>query len=492
MGFPKLARFAAISLLLLGVTDQAETISLPLTDDAWINANSPETNRGLVENIFVHNYGPKYGLVRFDTASVAGQHVNSATLALHLSSISRDGSISIYLITTAWNEATVTWNNLPSIEASPIAEYALTTGDAGSVVAVDVTAAVQRWADGSVPDAGFMLVTSDGIKAYFDSKEMTGGVPATLEVETGVSINDGRAIVLDFTDAENCTIDEPGYYILDRSWDFSAPNPQGACSHITAAENVIIDLQGFTLTFDPNSFGGLDTCGTIRGGRLIQAGPWGNVLSSDFCGPTVTDVDLEGTIYVNSGQFWNVRIKGQLKFTGVWGNDRHPGDVAVRDSTIWCVKGCLSVSNATSLEIRNNSIIAVQPDSVMASTAISLALEDDSQVSGAKIIEGNLIEMSGPSVSPRVGIDLRKNWGDRTIVARNLIRIDGVSSVGMQVSGDSEYSYVIDGNFVMGSAVGLEFVEGATGNYFGNNRVSATTPFIGLGSQIDWGGNVSF
>jgi hypothetical protein len=108
------------------------------------------------------------------------------------------------------------------------------------VISIDVTDVVRRWADGSLADGGFLLVTTDAIKAYFDAKEQPGGLAATLEVDTGPPAYSGEAIVLDLSNADNCIIDEPGYYVLDRSWLLTMENqekPNGSCPadvHITS------------------------------------------------------------------------------------------------------------------------------------------------------------------------------------------------------------------------------------------------------------------
>ena len=62
-------------------------------------------------------------------------------------------------------------------------------------------------------------------------------------------------------------------------------------------------------------------------------------------------------------------------------------------------------------------------------------------------------------------------------------------SPAIQVDSDGNQ---IDGNAVMPNSfrTGIQF--GAGGNFYGNNRVSATIPFeLGPG-QTDWGGNVSY
>jgi hypothetical protein len=162
-------------------------VELPLTDDAFINGIKPDRNTGTWERIVVHNYGPKYGLVRFDAASIAGQEVSKATLTLYLNSLAVNGTLSVHAITSGWNESTVTWNNQPPAETTATAIVGLTTGDVGGVITIDVTDIVQRWADGSLADAGFLMVTRKDIRAVFDAKEkeMAGGTPAVLLVSTG-------------------------------------------------------------------------------------------------------------------------------------------------------------------------------------------------------------------------------------------------------------------------------------------------------------------
>ena len=63
----------------------------------------------------------------------------------------------------------------------------LSRSDIGTVVSVDVTDVVKRWADGSLADAGFLLQTAIGLEAYFTAKEGAGsGAPGPeLEVQTG-------------------------------------------------------------------------------------------------------------------------------------------------------------------------------------------------------------------------------------------------------------------------------------------------------------------
>jgi len=237
----------------LSSTAWAQSTYLPLTDDSYINARQPGINFGLSEKMVVHSFGPKQALVRFDSVEISGLTVLHAELSIYLDSIASAGDIQVYPITSSWNELTVTWDLQPPVESVAAATVALTTSDAGSMVEIEVTDVVQRWAAGELADAGFLIVTSDGIKALFDTKEAPGGLPATLEVETGSAPIDTSAKVLDFSDPDACIIDEPGYYVLDRSWRLSPESgtpPNANCNNgvrISGNGRVTLDLRGFAI-----------------------------------------------------------------------------------------------------------------------------------------------------------------------------------------------------------------------------------------------------
>ena len=182
---------AAIILLLFCAHGWADTIFLPLTDDAKVNSapQAKYVNYGTSSDMVVHNWTGKYGLVQFDAASVMGQSISSATLTLYLSSLRESGIMTVGVIVDPWNEATVTWATFIvrgyTELGLPVPQIELRPFDVDGTVSIDVTAFVQRWADGSQPNNGFLLHTSDGIKAYFDTKDRTGGTPAALKVITG-------------------------------------------------------------------------------------------------------------------------------------------------------------------------------------------------------------------------------------------------------------------------------------------------------------------
>lgn len=478
-----------LALGLLAVPVWADTTSLPLTDDAWINANSPSNNFGASDDIFVHNWGPKHGLVRFDTAPIAGQIVTSATLELYLNSIASSGDIGVYAITSSWHETTVSWNNQPPAESVAIANVSVTIADAGAMVVIDVTGAVQRWADGSLADSGFMIVTGDSIKAFFDTKERSGGVPAILNVQvddgSGPSPADGKAIVLDFTNPDHCIIDAPGAYVLDRSWDFDAAQTDVVCTQLEiTARPVNLDLRGFAIDGKP----GIDT--------VVHFSELRDIYIHDG---TITGepIAIRGN---DNGEVWleNMRISGAV-FAGagtVTNSKISDGILGLHVCDHGCGCGPITISNN-----RMTNCGYVSPSGLISGACIyaecGAKLIQDNRLaggisfggSGGDMVVGNYIDLFRSDCP--VAIEMR---GGGATIARNLI-LDWADhmATGIRIVDSHVGGVILEGNIIRDLGVGIEFTATASsGNFYGNNRVSAKTPFIGTEGQTDWGGNVSF
>jgi hypothetical protein len=449
-----------LSLGLLTSPAWADTTSLPLTDDAWINANNPGTNFGLDADIFVHSWGPKEGLVRFDAATISGQTVTSATLELYLGSIAASGEISIHAITSSWNETTVTWNNRPPAEAVATAIVSMTTSDAGSTVTIDVTAAVQRWADGSLADAGFLIVTSDSIKAFFDARERAGGVPATLIVESeGGTVpppDDGKAIVLDLHDPDACNIDEPGYYVLDRNWSVIPRDgyAEAACGTLrVASEGVILDLNGFAFYVYYGIPLRIETTAgvTVRNGHLD---------TDEFV--AIENPGEGGTVI-----FDQVRVGGAVDLrnrpvTVTGGSYGASLDAALSVGPGSRIEGArFSCNEDVCLSVRDDSIVR---DCTMRAVylAPTIALRGDNTIIAGNHIDGWMVLN-----------------GNDNVIARNF----ATEGTRIEINGARN---VLDGN------IGMSIVFNSTGNFFGNNRVALPGGFSGTDGNVDWGGNVSF
>jgi len=469
MRISKKTALAAAALLLFCANGWADTVSLPLTDDSWTDGNYPAANMGKNENLFVHNYGPKYTFVRFDAASISAQTVNNAALTLYLNDIKRSGTISVHAITSSWNEASVTWNTQPLAEGAAAAVVNLTTSDEGSVISFDVTDIVQRWANGDLPDAGFLLVTANPIRAFFDAKEKSGGTQPTLEVDIdppGPPVFDGEAIVLDLSNHDNCEIDEPGYYVLDRSWLFSGDDgyiPNGNCYggggvHITTGP-VTLDLRGFA----------------IRSGDS-----WGSYTP-------VLSIDTESRVTLRNGELGSIHVAiedslgsdtGSITLDGI----RAGGGVLLGNRTVTVTGGRFSSMFKPSLQIGADSRVTgadfrCQETPCLSARGSSLVRDCtfSAQSTGAPVVsiwgdatifEGNVFE------------DWISITGNDNVVARN------ISEIGyFEVDGTRN---VIENNI----GPGITFVD--SGNFFGDNRAKLPGGFSGTDGNVDWGGNVTY
>ncbi len=150
--------------------------------DAFIAAANPNTNQGNTSYVSTIDRF----LVRFELPSaLTGRRVVSARVAFYVwaqSNYQADQYLELFRMTAPWAEAEVTWNN-----ASAGVPWVSAGGDraervgrilqlAGSAnwdhvfyPAVDVTMLTQKWAAGTVPNCGLMLVRSPvtgiGLKA---------------------------------------------------------------------------------------------------------------------------------------------------------------------------------------------------------------------------------------------------------------------------------------------------------------------------------------
>jgi hypothetical protein len=452
----------AVTFLLLSAQVWAETVSLPLTDDAFVIGVRPAANYGAWDDIVVTSYGPKQGLVRFDAASLAGLDISSATLKLYLNEMAEGGAISIHAITSTWNESSVTWDNQPPAESTPTIVVNFGITEQGLVVNFDVTSVVERWADGSLADSGFLIVTADNMKAYFDAKEKTGGIPALLEVDTGPPAYSDEAIVLDLSDPEGCTIDEPGYYVLDRSWLLSpegADEPNARCGPVLVTGGVTLDLRGFSIR-SGNEWGAyepvlwIDTEGglTLRDGTLqglnvaVEASVAGGTVYLDRIRTGGGVLLSDRRVIVTGGSYW-----------GYWEAPLQMGEGSrVDGATFECVSvECLS-AHGSSL-IRDCAFTVREPG------APAIAVYGD-----GTIVEGNVLD-SYVYIS-----------GNHNVVAQNFS------------SGGDPYIEISGTGNILEANIGPGIVFNAPGNFYGNNRVALPGGITGADGNVDWGGNVTY
>jgi hypothetical protein len=104
--------------------------------------------------------------------------VESAVLRLYQSvTAAADKEIEVYRITEFWSGPTTTWNQIPSVLASPIARA--TPGPGGGWKEIDVRETVKGWLTGAYPNFGLGLKSDEASASErrFDSMEAPGNHP---------------------------------------------------------------------------------------------------------------------------------------------------------------------------------------------------------------------------------------------------------------------------------------------------------------------------
>jgi hypothetical protein len=100
------------------------SISSPVVADAWIEQNSPRSNKGRDTTLKVKSQARSDNfrtLVRFSLPSALpeGCRLTSATLRLYANSSSNSRSLQAWRVSAAWAELQVTWANQPGTAGTP-------------------------------------------------------------------------------------------------------------------------------------------------------------------------------------------------------------------------------------------------------------------------------------------------------------------------------------------------------------------------------------
>ncbi|MEZ5542662.1 MAG: DNRLRE domain-containing protein [Pseudomonadota bacterium] len=157
------------------------TVSVPVSDDAWTDYQSKDTNHGsdnklrLEGSLLGGNY--KWPYYRFDLENAgipAGATIVSAVARWYVLRFDHTSAVQVHRVTADWDETTVTWNSVSSsIDIATAATIPAGT-PINQYVDVNLTAQVQAWVNGSQPNYGVVITPPDllGSKtSEFTSKE---------------------------------------------------------------------------------------------------------------------------------------------------------------------------------------------------------------------------------------------------------------------------------------------------------------------------------
>jgi len=171
------------------------------TDDTTLRMKVPDNNYGSREYLSVRNrYGhpsqPEYWehdvLIRFDLLAIpTGTSITSAILNIYYYAYDENNpagrDLTLYRVTSDWDEDTVTWNTRPSI-ASAVTSYDVVPNSPGSWMEWDVTSDVNDFVDENKVNYGWQIMDEQYWGGYdvpdskFRSKEY-GSIIPYLEIE---------------------------------------------------------------------------------------------------------------------------------------------------------------------------------------------------------------------------------------------------------------------------------------------------------------------
>jgi hypothetical protein len=197
MKAPLLASVCACAIALTGFPAQAQVLTA--TQDSFANGINPTDSDGANTVIKVRGWGANNAFIQFDESSLVGRTIDSATLLIDVVEIYRGsgGTVEVRLVEDAWSEDTLTFDNQPAFSA-PLATVPIGYEDVGNTVSVDITGIVQGWAEGTIPNYGLALTSSDTAKinVRLGSKERDVLAQVELKWSPPATRTDGEALSL--------------------------------------------------------------------------------------------------------------------------------------------------------------------------------------------------------------------------------------------------------------------------------------------------------
>jgi len=191
-------KYVLVLTILFSIASSAETVTIQpgpiIGKDAFVLDDLPNDNYGNNADLRVSGLsaGARYlSCIEFnglDNYIGGGHTITTAQLSLYLHNGSGTGTISLFIVTSAWNENTITWNNLPGIEAT--AFITDTFNPTAGWKTYDVKSTVQDWLDGTKPNYGFLVRGNAGesFSSNYRSSDFTTDTDRPKLILTGPSI----------------------------------------------------------------------------------------------------------------------------------------------------------------------------------------------------------------------------------------------------------------------------------------------------------------
>ena len=275
-------------------------------------------------------------------------------------------------------------------------------------------------------------------------------------------------------------IDVPGTYALDRDWDdLPALASPGVAAVQIAADDVVLDLRGFTIINEGPAIEILGARVLVRDGELVSEAVQAlrssgsrtiieKVVARGFAG--VLLVGESGAVSL-SGSGSVVRDSNMSSRSSAL---RVGSDTLVERNVITCFFGCIVLGSNN--QLTNNTL------SGQAGNLIAIDGDDN-------LIDRNTIDQFAGAVDHLMIVS-----GNRNVIRDNTLWASE-NQVVFTVDGTQN---IIDGNIASPNVqtgaratIGIKFTR--DGNFYGDNRLAALVFSDNGGTvQTDWGGNVTF
>jgi hypothetical protein len=294
-------------------------------------------------------------------------------------------------------------------------------------------------------------------------------------LEADIQSQAGR--ILDFSGTLPVVIDQPGSYVLDRNWDLNGPVDGHEVAVELRADEVTVDLRGFTIDLSSLEILITGSGGTIRNGHVF-----GNA------GPTRTIIRSEGTNSLIDGILLDVDGSDA---TGILLN----AGGRVITSIITTEEIITAISAGPGSVIQGNRIQGIGNGIVVGGSAYVLDNVLDCPLGCIRVIgRGNIVARNIVHTVTSAAIVTVE--GDGNLILDNTVRhddlVEGIAWA-IRVNGTTN---VLRGNIVSPPVTGspVTFDRGIVffqdGNYYGDNLISALVAFDLQGTaQVDLGGN---
>jgi alpha-tubulin suppressor-like RCC1 family protein len=148
------------------------------------NPDTPQSASAVDIDTGAFGSGQRYSLIQFDLSllpsgaqlaalNASSVIVNSAYMVLSLGDTapSGGGTVNVHQVTSAWSQATATWNNAPTWSSTVAESFAIPAGSpaGATLTSIDMTALAQSWASGT-PNYGVLLEEPGANATFYDSE----------------------------------------------------------------------------------------------------------------------------------------------------------------------------------------------------------------------------------------------------------------------------------------------------------------------------------